>query len=183
VSRKKAKRKHGMVEIIGLAAIGVFVIGIIWLAFFTQPQPPSQPTMTDALAPDFTLTDVDGNTFRLSDQQGKVVVLEFMQTTCPACLQENPNLRQLRSRFGSDVVMVTISVNPTGDTDDILRDYRNQNLVGWTAIGDKSQIYQSYAIQVTPTIFIIDKNGYIKYEHVGLTEATVLIDEVESVTK
>ena len=181
MSRKKTKRKHGTVEIIGMAAIGIFVIGIIWLAFFTQPQTPSQPTMTSRLAPDFTLTDVDGKTFRLSDHQGKVVVLEFMQTTCSACVQETPHLRELRSRFGSDVVMVMISVNPAGDTDSILRDYRNQNLMGWTAIGDKNQVYQSYGIQATPTIFIIDKNGYIKYEHVGLTEASVLIDEVENV--
>ena len=75
-----------MVEIIGLAAIGVFVVGIIWLAFFSpQPSTPSQ-TSTNRLAPDFTLTDVDGKTFRLSDQQGKVVVLEFMRTTCSACV-------------------------------------------------------------------------------------------------
>jgi cytochrome oxidase Cu insertion factor (SCO1/SenC/PrrC family) len=171
-----------MVETIGLAAIGIFVVGIIWLAFFTQPQAPSQTT-TNALAPDFTLTDVDGKTFRLSDQQGKVVVLEFMRTTCSACVAETPHLRDLRSRFGSDVVMVMISVDPAGDTDNVLRDYRDQNLMGWIATGDKAQVSQGYAIQATPTILIIDRNGYIKYQHVGLTESSVLISEVESLTK
>jgi cytochrome oxidase Cu insertion factor (SCO1/SenC/PrrC family) len=180
MSRKKAKRKRSLVEIAGFAAIGIFIIGVIWLAFFTQP--PSQIT-TYTLAPDFTLTDVDGNTFRLSDQQGKVVVLEFMRTTCPACVSEGPHLKELRSRFGGDVVMVFVSVDPAGDTDSILRDYRNQNLMGWIAIGDKAQVYQKYAIQSTPTILIIDKNGYIKYQHVGLTESSTLIKEVESLTK
>lgn len=182
MSRKKTRRKHSIVEILGFAAIGIFVVGIVWLAFFTPSQPPSQ-TVTHALAPDFTLTDVDGHTFRLSDQQGKVVVLEFMRTTCSACVAESPHLRELRARFGGDVVMVMISVDPTGDTDGVLRDYRNQNVMGWTAIGDKAQIYQKYAVQATPTIFIIDKDGYIKYQHVGLTESSILIGEVESLTK
>jgi cytochrome oxidase Cu insertion factor (SCO1/SenC/PrrC family) len=170
-----------MVEIIGLAAIGMFVVGIIWLAFFTQPQTPSQTT-TNTLAPDFTLTDVDGNTFRLSDQKGKVVMLEFMQTTCSACVAESPRLKDLRSQFGSDVVMVMISVDPAGDTDNVLRDYRNQDVMGWIAIGDRAQVYQEYAVQATPTIFIIDKNGYIRYQHVGLTETSVLFGEVQSLT-
>jgi cytochrome oxidase Cu insertion factor (SCO1/SenC/PrrC family) len=177
-----------MVEIIGLAAIGLFVVGIIWLAFFTQPQTPSQTqtntqTQTDARAPDFTLTDVDGNAFRLSDHQGKIVVLEFMRTTCEACVAENPHLRDLRSKFGGDVVMVMVSVDPAGDTDSVLRDYRNQNMMGWIAIGDKARVYQRYSVQATPTIFIIDKNGYIKYQHVGLTESSILIGEVAILTE
>jgi cytochrome oxidase Cu insertion factor (SCO1/SenC/PrrC family) len=181
MSRKKAKRKYSLVEVVGLAAIGIFVIGVIWLAFFTAPQPPNQTT-TYALAPDFTLTDVDGNTFRLSDQAGKIVVLEFMRTTCPACVAEEPHLRELRSKFGGDVVMVFISVDPTGDTDNVLRDHRNQNLMGWIAVGDKAQVYQRYAVRSTPTILIIDKNGYIKYQHVGITETSTLVGEVASLT-
>jgi len=168
-----------MLEIIGLAAIGVFVVGIIWLAFFTQPSTPSQ-TSTNKVAPDFTLTDVDGKNFRLSDQQGKVVVLEFMRTTCPACVAESPRLRDLRSQFGSNVVMVMVSIDPVGDTDNVLRGYRNQNVMGWIAMGDKAQVFQRYAVDATPTIFIIDKNGYIKYQHVGVTETSTLVGEVDS---
>ena len=180
--RKKPKRKHSALEIAGVAAIGIFVVGIIWLVVFTQPQTPSQsPTQTSTgrIAPDFTLTDVDGNTFRLSDQQGKVVVLEFMRTTCPACVAESPRLRDLRSQFGTNVVMVMVSIDPVGDTDNVLRDYRNQNLMGWIAIGDKAQVFQGYGVDATPTIFIIDKNGYIKYQHVGVTETSTLVGEVD----
>ncbi len=182
MSRRKTKRKHGVVEIIGLAAISIFVVGIIWLAFFTQPQTASQTT-TNKLAPDFTLTDVDGNTFRLSDQQGKVVVLEFMRTTCSACESESPRLNVLRPQFGNDVVMVMISVDPAGDTDNVLRNYRNQNMNGWIAMGDRAQVYPEYGVTATPTIFIIDKNGYITYQHVGLTETSVLFGEIQSLNK
>jgi cytochrome c-type biogenesis protein len=180
--RKKAKRKHSVVEIVGLAAIGIFVVGVLWLAFFAPPQPQA-PTTPNVPAPDFTLTDVDGNAFRLSDQQGKVVVLEFMRTTCSACVSESPRLRELRSNVGGDVVTVTVSVDPTGDTSSILRDYRNQDLPGWIAIRDTAGVYQRYGVQVTPTIFIIDQSGKIRYQHAGVTESSVLISEVQSLAK
>ena len=185
MSRRKTKRKHNLAEIVGLLAIGVFVLGIIWLAFFIPPQnqnPNQTTTTTYPLAPDFTLTDVDGNTFRLSDLQGKVVVLEFMRTTCSACVSEGPYLRDLRTKFGGDVVMVSLSVDPVGDTDNILRNYRNQNMMGWSAIRDTAQVYQKYSVQATPTIFIIDKNGYIRYQHEGVTESTPLVVEIGSLT-
>jgi len=110
-------------------------------------------------------------------------VLEFMRTTCSACVSEEPYLRQLRSSFGSNVVTVMVSVDPSGDTDSVLREYRNQNLNGWIAIGDKAEVSRLYGVEATPTIFIIDKNGYIQYQHVGLTESGVLISEVENLTK
>jgi len=131
------------------------------------------------------LTDVDGNTFRLSDQRGKVVVLEFMRTTCSACILQEPYLRELRSRFGSDVVMVMVSLDPAGDTESVLRNRRDENVMGWIAIRDTAQpqIYNAYGVRATPTIFVIDKNGYVQYRHEGVTESPILIGEVDSLRR
>ena len=179
--RKERKKKRSPVEIVGFLAIAAFVVGIVWLVFFTSPQNPAQTTPAHPLAADFVLTDVDGGTFRLSDYRGKVVVLEFMQTTCGACVTQEPRMRELRSRFGGDVVMAIISVNPVGDTEEILRQHRDQNLPSWIAIRDTSGVTGTYNVEATPTILIIDKNGYIAYQHVGVTESSVLIGEVSSV--
>lgn len=168
-------------EIVGFLAVGVFVVGLVWLVLSTPPQPPGQTTTrTSSLAYDFTLTDVDGRPFTLSENRGKVVVLEFMRTTCSACISQETHLRELRSKFGSEVVMVTVSVDPVGDSEGVLRDHRDRNLVGWIAIRDSANVFREYSVQSTPTIFIIDMNGYIAYRHVGLTEASVLINEVNS---
>jgi len=181
--KKERKKKRSPVEIIGFIAIAAFVLGIVWLVFFTSPQNPAQTTMSPVhpLAADFVLSDVDGRTFRLSDYRGKVVVLEFMQTTCEACAMQEPRLRELRSRFGGDVVMAIISANPAGDTEEILRQHRDQNLPSWIAMRDTLGVTGTYNIEATPTILIIDKNGYIAYQHVGVTESSVLIGEVSSV--
>jgi peroxiredoxin len=188
LSRKKEKRKkkRSPVEILGLLAIAAFIVGLLWLAFSTPPNPGQTTSRSTSIAhspaPNFLLTDVDGKTFRLSDYQGKVVVLEFMQTTCGYCQEQEPRMKELRSRFPADVVMVMISTNP-GDTQEILRQYRDQNLVGWIAIRDTSGVSDAYSVTGTPTIFIIDKNGNIAYQHVGFTDsdsAPALISEVSS---
>jgi peroxiredoxin len=52
-----------------------------------------------AAAPDFTGRDVAGNTFRLSDQRGKVVLLDFWSTVCEPCKAEFPHLNAM---YGAD---------------------------------------------------------------------------------
>lgn len=183
LARRKPKRKRSWSETAGFLVIGVAVVAIIWLVFFTSPQNQGPTQTTYSLAPDFTLTDVDGNPFRLSSNRGKVVVLEFMRTTCPACITQESNLRELRSRFGDDVVMVMVSVDPATDTDSLLGEHRDRNVPGWIAMGDRGQVYLRYSVQSTPTIFIIDKDGYIRHQHVGVTESTVLINEVETLRR
>ena len=49
---------------------------------------------------------------------------------------------------------------------------------GWIAIRDTAKVYEKYSVTATPTLFIIDKNGYIRYQHVGVTESSVLMSEV-----
>ena len=140
-------------------------------------------TTTYPIAVDFALTDVDGSLFRLSDQRGRIVVLEFMMTTCGACAKQEIYLRELRSSFGSDVIMVTISVNPSHDTEALLRSHRDESLPGWIALRDTVQIHEAYSVKATPTIVIIDENGYIRCRHRGVTDSATLIAEVESLRK
>jgi peroxiredoxin len=184
--KEKRKKKRSPVEILGLLVIAAFIAGLLWLAFSTPASPGHTTSQTTSItrspAPDFALTDVDGKSFKLSDYRGKVVVLEFMQTTCEYCQAQEPRMKELRSSFSGDVVMAMISTNP-GDTEEILRQYRDQNLVGWIAMRDTSGVSSTYNVTGTPTIFIIDKNGDIAYQQVGFTDADsapALISEVSS---
>lgn len=78
-------------------------------------------------APDFTLTDEQGQPFTLSEQQGKVVVLFFGFTSCPdICPAELSNLaaamRQLGDA-GKDVQVALVSLDPERDTSERLGQY------------------------------------------------------------
>jgi protein SCO1/2 len=83
----------------------------------------------DKPAPDFTLRDADGRTYKLADFRGKVVVLHFIYTSCPdicplhaeriAEIQKMVNQTPMKDR----VQFITITTDPSRDTPDVLRAY------------------------------------------------------------
>ena len=184
--KTKSKRKRSSLEIFGFLALAVIVVAIVWLVFFTSPQNPTQPTQTTTttrtLAPDFTLTDVSGSPIRLSDQRGKVVVLEFMRTTCPHCANEMSQLASVHDRFGSDVTMISVSVDPQGDTDEVLKAYATEHNAAWVWARDTSSnaVASLYGISGVPTIIIIDANGRIVQVNTGETSSSILIQQIQS---
>jgi len=72
-------------------------------------------------APDFTLIDIEGNTFKLSNQFGKVVLLDFFATWCGPCKTMIPILQELREDFNS-IIILSIDVDAAEDVD-MLRDF------------------------------------------------------------
>jgi protein SCO1/2 len=86
--------------------------------------------------PDFKLTDQQGHAVRLADLAGKVLAVNFIYTRCPlpdvcprlaasfAALQ-----RRFRDRMGSDLVLLSVTVDPDYDTPEVLADYAKR----WSA--------------------------------------------------
>ena len=126
-------------------------------------------------APDFTLKDTGGNTFSLSDYEGeKVVVLDFMFTTCVPCEKFVKDALEPYSKNmdNNDVVIISVSVFGEDDESE-LRNYAKD--FGWIhAMGDSNgDIELAYGVTGTPKLFIIDKNGQITYEAGGTTGKSV----------
>ena len=92
-----------------------------------------------ATVPDFTLVDQRGRRVSLSDTRGKVVVANFIYTTCALpnfCLRLANNFGVLQNRFasrlGRDLVLLTITFDPTHDTPEVMARYASQ----WSANPD-----------------------------------------------
>ena len=130
------------------------------------------------LAPDFTLVDIDGNSFSLSDFRGKVVILDFFSTLCGPCMEEMAHLKVVKAEFGSKVVIISISTALGHDTDEILRQMRDNYGITWIVAMDTDLVRVKYDIPTIPMLYIIDQKGNIRHEHSDLTEASVLIQEI-----
>ncbi len=138
----------------------------------TSPGPPQAQK-----APDFTLKDIYGHEFSLSDYRGKVVILDFFMIRCAPCGAQVAELKKVLNEYGGQVVIISISVDP-GDTVEALRDYASQNGITWTVAKDTANLADKYDVRAVPTLVIIDQDGYIRYRHVGLTSGEQLIEEV-----
>ena len=128
-------------------------------------------------APDFTLKDIYGQEFSLSDFRGKVVILDFFMIRCAPCKAEVRELKEVLKEFGGQVVIISISVDPS-DTDKDLRDYARENGITWIVARDTADVADDYRIRAVPTLVIVDQDGCVRYRHEGLTSSEVLKDEV-----
>ncbi|MCA9611720.1 MAG: TlpA family protein disulfide reductase [Sandaracinus sp.] len=135
-------------------------------------------------APDFTLNDRWGHPFRLSEQRGKVVVMNFWSITCPPCLEEMPSLEELakqaEAHFGDDVVVVAVSTD-----------------AGWDAVRtvlpadpelhhlfdpDKSTVEGKFGTSLYPETWIIDREGFVRFRFDGGFDwsSPVVLDLIQS---
>jgi cytochrome oxidase Cu insertion factor (SCO1/SenC/PrrC family) len=109
------------------------------------------------IALDISLRSVNGTEFRLSNNRGKVIILDFMTTTCPYCIEEFKAIGKLDSNE-----IRVISINLDGTDDEALNSFANSNGVTWF-IGSSMQSGSNYQVSAVPTIIIVDKEGIIRY--------------------
>jgi peroxiredoxin len=130
-------------------------------------------------APDFTVTGTEGEKISLSQINEKVIVLDLMSTTCPACISEMKNLKQIFTRYSHDeVVIVSISVDRSDSNSD-LREFKSKYGDNWTFARDTDDVANKYKVKYTPTTVIIDKGRIIRYYGTGELSTQKLVEEIE----
>ncbi len=79
-------------------------------AAFAQQNQFGYPAQVSNTAPDFIATALSGNTYKLSDLKGKIVVLNFWSIKCPACKHETPDLNRIVDEYkNKDVVFLAFA--------------------------------------------------------------------------
>jgi thiol-disulfide isomerase/thioredoxin/Flp pilus assembly protein TadD len=119
----------------------------------------------DLAAPLFSFKNLEGKTVALADLKGKIVVIDFWATWCGPCRMTMPLLQEFVDGNPKDVEFLSINVweNDTSLVRPFLVDYGYEFNV---LFGDRD-ITNKYQVSGIPTLFVIDKNGVIRYKHVG----------------
>ena len=163
------------------AFLGLLVLLVIGTYFFIARSavPPAAPAQApvvgqwqsgqDRPAPDFELATLDGETFRLSAQRGKVVVVNFWATWCPPCREEIPDFVALQDEFRGRVVFVGVSEDEGGA--DVVRPFVEQYGINYPIVLDDATLSSRYeGITGYPTTYLVTPQGRIlAYMPGGLT--------------
>ena len=134
-------------------------------------------------APGFCLIDTTGQWQDLADYRGKVIVLEFMQTTCPHCAAFVPTLTGLRQKYGDKVAVLSVALSP--DTPQAMSQFVAGHKLSYPLMLDMGQVAVSYVRSGSigfPNVYLIDGNGMIR-EHWEYSPLTADIFEGKGLSR
>jgi DsbE subfamily thiol:disulfide oxidoreductase len=163
-----------------LAAVvmtGIGYVVVIGLASASLPTTSSQPeaslddqsdrpsASSDRPAPDFTLTDLDGNPVSLSHFRGQPVVINFWATWCSPCRTEMPHLIEAYEQEQGEVVFLAISVEEPASA---VRRFAEEYDMPFTVLLDEGgKVAADYGVRGIPVTFFVSGDGEIVVRYTG----------------
>ncbi|MCG8569601.1 MAG: TlpA family protein disulfide reductase [Spirochaetes bacterium] len=115
---------------------------------------------------DVEFTNLKSQSKKLSDYNGKVILLNLWATWCPPCRAEMPSMENLYKRYqGKDFVILAVSVGETQQT--VQNFVKNKNFTFPIFVDDKNQATSAYSTGSIPTTYLIDQEGYLIARFVG----------------
>lgn len=113
-----------------------------------------------ATAPDLEVVLLGGDPWRMIDQRGKVVILQFSFTGCGPCEQMYPDLAALAEEHGDKVEVLSLMRDKTPES--VLEKVAAGTMTWSIALdGDPGRIARQWSVEGFPTIYVIDRNGKI----------------------
>jgi peroxiredoxin len=148
-----------------LAAVVVVVVATVGY-FSLAPKKP---------APDVTYTSLSGQKITSQSLRGKVVMVNFWATSCTTCIAEMPQMVDTYNKYkgqGLEFMAVAMSYDPPNY---VLNYAETRKLPFTVALDPQGQLAQAFGdVKLTPTTFVIDKQGNIIKRYVGQPEFPVL---------
>ena len=171
-SPTRPRRVHWGWWLAGLMLVGL--LGLVGLRLMRA----QAGRVTSGPAPDFNLNLFSGGTFRLSDQRGKVVLVDFWASWCIPCRDEAPLLESVWHVYRDQhVVFVGVAY---ADTDNDSRAFLKEFGITYPNGPDLgTRISQAYGITGVPEKYFIDKCGHVRHVVIGPVSEPELRGSIE----
>jgi cytochrome c biogenesis protein CcmG/thiol:disulfide interchange protein DsbE len=119
-------------------------------------------------APAFELTDLEGNSLKLEDYEGQVVLINFWATWCGPCRIEIPDFIEAYDEFHEKgLEILGVSLDQTSERD--IQEFVQRNKINYPVAMITQEFYNSYRPgQYIPHTIIVDTKGKIRHRHTGV---------------
>lgn len=161
-SVRRQNDKHGY-----LTGILVFAAAIVF-GLFVLPRFGGGPksALIGKQAPDFILPVIygqgRGDKVRLSDHQGRVVVLDFWASWCGPCRRQTPIVDRVAKTFENQPV--TVLGIASSDREEAAQGFLEKQGVSYRSLYDEDNVASAaFGVSVLPTLVVIDKSGSVTW--------------------
>ena len=139
-----------------------------------------QLTSPSRAAPAVSFTTLQGKTFNTESLKNKVVLVKFWTTDCVTCVKQMPDMTETYTALASqgyDVIAVALQ----RDNPDFVRNFAQTRELPFTVVYDADgAIAKAFGdIQLTPTGFLLDKNGNIVKRYLGNYDKAEFVKTVQ----
>jgi len=167
-----------------LVVVIVVVIGMVIFARRMHKQSTGiaglqQGNAVGAIAPDFTLTTLDGKKVKLSNYRGKAVLLNFWATWCGPCKVEIPWFIDLEKQYGPQgLVILGVAMDDDGKA--TVTKFAQEMKIDYTVVLGNDDVADEYGgVEGLPTTFYVDRNGKIVKVVAGLVSHGEIEDGIK----
>jgi thiol-disulfide isomerase/thioredoxin len=116
-------------------------------------------------APDFTLSDTEGNSYNLWKLRGQSILINFWATWCVPCESEMPSIQSLSTKYPN---LIILAIDADGETYIDIDNYKQEHALSFPLLIDEARNTPvAYNVNGYPTSFFLDGNGIVRYIQSG----------------
>ena len=139
-------------------------------------------TLSDDLAPDFSVYNEEDELVHLSDYFGAPIVLNFWATWCGPCRNEMPYLEQAFQDYGEEIQFMLVDITDGRDTKEIVQSFLTDNAFSFPVFYDTElDAARTYGVYSIPMTVFIQSDGAIKSTHIGSMTEEILENGIQSI--
>ena len=131
-------------------------------------------------APDFKMTDVDGNEKKLSDFRGKLIYIDLWATWCGPCIQESPAFTALSEKY-PDIEFLQISRDEQKEAWESYIAHKNSPLTQYNSVD--MELAEGWQLFYIPRFILVDKEQKIIDAYAPRPSSTEIITLLDSLSK
>jgi len=180
MNESNTKEKNGSIWV-RLLAWGL--VGVLLLIVAVQLRASSLGVISQGeLAPEFSLTTFEGQTYGPEEMAGKVVVVNFWASWCKPCEQEAEELQTAWEMYQDRGDVLFLGVDYVDTESEALKYLERFGITYPNGPDLRTDIYRAFRARGVPETFFIDQQGRIAYVQIGpfetLEQITTIIDAI-----